>query len=120
MISINSTHIKVTKRGQWLEKRKRNVQNRKGHFKNYVAVDLKPKKVGLPLEATYEKIHESTVLKKLVNHVLDNYDKKKIKSVVADGAHGINRNVRCLFKDKKIIFGIKIRSNSIVSYKTNK
>jgi hypothetical protein len=47
MISINSTHIKVTKGGQWLDERKRNVQNRKGHFKNYVAVELKPKKVDL-------------------------------------------------------------------------
>jgi hypothetical protein len=60
------------------------------------------------------------VLKVLASHVLDNYDKKKIKSVVADGAHGINRNLRCLLEDKKIIFVIKIRSNSIVSYKTNK
>jgi hypothetical protein len=44
--------------------------------------------------STYEKIHDSTVLKKLVSHVLDNHDKKKIKSVVADGAHDINRNLR--------------------------
>jgi predicted type IV restriction endonuclease len=60
------------------------------------------------------------VLKILVSHVLDNHDKKKIKSVVADGAHGINRNFRRLLEDKKIIFGIKIISNSIVSYKTKK
>ena len=120
IIAINSRHIKVTKRGQCLDERKRNVQNRKGHFKNYVAVDLKRKKLCLSLEATYEKIHDSMVLKVLVSHVLDNHDKKKIKSVVADGAHDINRNFRRLLEDKKIILGIKLRSNSIVSYKTKK
>jgi hypothetical protein len=56
------------------------------------------------------------MLKKLVNHVLDNHNKKNIKSVLADGSHDTNRNFRYL-KDKKIILSIKIRINSIVSPK---
>ena len=39
-----------------------------------------------PLDITDEKVHDGRILKKLVNHVLDNRDKKKIKSVLADGA----------------------------------
>jgi flagellar motor component MotA len=62
-----------------------NKQNRKGYLKIHVAVDIKTKEV-LALEVTDEKAHDSKMLKKLVNNVLDNQDKKKIKSVLADGA----------------------------------
>ena len=66
-----------------------------------------------------KRLHDSKMLKKLVNHVLDNPDKRKIKSVLADGAHDTNRNFRYL-EDKKIIPGIKIRRNSIVSPSNNR
>ena len=85
---------------------------REGYLKIHVAVDIKTKEI-LALEVTDEKIHDSKMLKKRVNHVLDNHDKKKIKSVLADGAHDTNRNFRYL-EDKKIIPAIKVRSNSIV------
>ena len=95
-----------------------NTQNRKGYLKIHVTVNIKTKEI-LALKVTDEKVHDSKMLKKLVNHVLDNPDKRKIKSVLADGAHDANRNFRYL-EDKKIIPGIKIRRNSIVSPKNNK
>ncbi len=60
------------------------------------------------------------MLKKLVNHVLDNQDKKKIKSVLADdGAYDSNTNFKYL-QEKKITPAIKVRRNSIDSPKNNK
>ena len=38
------------------------------------------------MDVTDEKVHDGKVLKKLVNHVLYNHDKKKIKSALGDGA----------------------------------
>jgi IS5 family transposase len=117
MISIDSTGIKVTNRGQWMSE-KWNKQNRKGYLKIHVAVDIKTKEV-LALEITDEKVHDSKMLKKLVNNVLDNQDKKKIKSVLADGAYDSNTNFKYL-EDKKVIPVIKVRRNSIVSIRNNR
>ena len=55
---------------------------KKGYLKIHVAVNIKTKEI-LALEVTDEKIHDSKILKKLVNNVLDNPVKKKIKSVLA-------------------------------------
>ncbi len=112
IISIDSTGIKVTNRGQWMDE-KWNTQNRKGYLKIHVAVDIKTKEI-LALEVTGEKVHYGKMLKKLVNHVLDNQDKKKIKSVLADGAYDSNTNFKYL-QEKKIKPGIKVRKNSIIS-----
>jgi IS5 family transposase len=117
MISIVSTGIKVTNRGQWMSE-KWNKQNRKGYLKIHVAVDIKTKEV-LALEITDEKVHDSKMLKKLLNNVLDNQDKKKIKSVLADGAYDSNTNFKYL-EDKKVIPVIKVRRNSIVSIRNNR
>ena len=70
-------------------------------------------------EATDEKIHDGKILKRLVNNVWDNQDKKKIKSVLADGAYDSNTNFKYL-QEKKITPAIKVRRNSIVSPKNNK
>ena len=62
------------------------------------------------------------MLKKLVNNVLDNSSKPstiKIKSVLADGAYDSNNNFQYL-ENKKIVPGIKIRKNSIVSNRNNR
>ena len=44
IISIDSTGIKVTNRGQWMNE-KWNVQNKKGYLKIHVAVDIKTKEI---------------------------------------------------------------------------
>ena len=64
IVSIDSTGIKVTNRGQWMNE-KWNVQNRKGYLKIHVAVDIKTKEI-LALEVTDEKVHDGKMLKKLV------------------------------------------------------
>lgn len=115
IIAADSTGIKVTNRGQWMEE-KWNVQNRKGYLKIHIAVNIKTKEI-LALEVTDEKVHDSKMLKKLVNHVLDNRD-IMIESVLADGAHDTNTNFQFL-KQKGITPGIKVRKNSIISIRNN-
>jgi DDE family transposase len=119
IISIDSTGIKITNRGQWMDE-KWNTQNRKGYLKIHVAVDIKTRKI-IALEVTDEKVHDGKMLKKLVNHVLDSREPNtvKIKSVLADGAYDSNPNFVYL-EDKKINPGIKVRRNSIVSPKNNR
>jgi Transposase DDE domain len=119
IVSIDSTGIKVTNRGQWMSE-KWNKQNKRGYLKIHVAVDIKTKEI-LALEVTDEKVHDGKILRKLVNHVLDRSksrgpNKIKIKSVLADGAYDSNTNFRYL-EDKKIKPGIKVRKNSVVSPK---
>jgi len=120
ILAIDSTGIKVTNRGQWMYE-KWNTQNRKGYLKIHVAVNIKTKEI-LALEVTDEKVHDGKILKKLVNNVLDNSSQPnttKIKSVLSDGAYDSNNNFQYL-ENKKIVPGIKVRSNSIVSPKNNK
>jgi hypothetical protein len=129
IISIDSTGVKVTNRGQWMDK-KWNVQNRQGYLKIHVAVNIKTKEI-LALEVTDEKVHDGRMLKKLVNHVLDgsatttttsnsesNKNIIKIKSALADGAYDSDANFRYL-QEKGITPGIKVRKNSIVSARNN-
>jgi hypothetical protein len=115
IIAADSTGIKVTNRGQWMDE-KWNVLNRKGYIKIHVAVNIKTKEI-LALEVTDEKVHDSSMLKKLVNHVLDNRG-IMIESVLADGAHDTNTNFQFL-EQKGITPGIKVRKNSIISIRNN-
>ena len=120
IVSIDSTGIKVTNRGQWMDE-KWNTQNRKGYLKIHVAVDIKTKEI-LALEVTDEKVHDSRMLKKLFDHVLDSSSSEsniaKVKSVLADGAYDSDATFQYL-ENKRIKPGIKVRKNSIISYKNN-
>lgn len=119
IVSIDSTGIKVTNRGQWMCE-KWNAQNKRGYLKIHVAVDIKTKEI-LAFEVTDEKVHDGRMLRKLVNHVLDSSSEPntiRIKSVLADGAYDSNTNFRYL-EQKGIIPGIKVRKNSIVSPRNN-
>ena len=74
---------------------------KKGYIKIHVAVDIKTKEI-LALEVTDEKIHDSKMMKKLVENVLKiKPNKKKIKSLLGDGAYDSNDNFRFL-NEKKI------------------
>jgi hypothetical protein len=53
IVSIDSTGIKVTNRGQWMSE-KWNKQNKRGYLKIHVAVDIKTKEI-LALEVTVKK-----------------------------------------------------------------
>ena len=125
IIAIDSTGVRVTNRGQWMsdkwggglrDKRKR------GYLKIHVAVNTKSKEI-LALEVTDEKVHDGTVMRKLVKHVLDgthlHQHNKKVKSVLADGAYDSNGNFRFL-DDERIKPAIRVRKNSVVSAKNSK
>ncbi|MDR4491774.1 MAG: IS5 family transposase [Candidatus Nitrosocosmicus sp.] len=119
IISIDSTGIKVTNRGQWMSE-KWYKQDKKEYLKIPIAVDTKTKEI-LALEVTSEKVNDNRMLKKLVNHVLDNSSQPnsvKIKTVIGDGAYDSNANFRYL-QEKKIIPAIKVRKNSVISSKNN-
>ena len=99
-----------------------NKQNKRGYLKIHVAVDIKTKEI-LALEVTDEKIHDGKILRKLVNHVLASSSREpntiKVKSILADGAYDSNNNFRYL-EEKKIVPGIKVRKNSVVSIGNNR
>lgn len=51
----------------------------------------------LALEVTDEKVHDGTMMKKLVKHVLNTtHHNEKVKPVLADGAYDSNENFRFL------------------------
>jgi DDE family transposase len=81
-------------------------------------VDIKTKEI-IGLKVTDEKVHDGTMLNRLVSSVLDNRDKKNIKSILANGAYDSNNNFQYL-ENKKIKPGIKVRKNSIVSNRNNR
>lgn len=108
IITIDSTGVKVTNRGQWMSDKWHKQNKKKGYLKIHVAVDIKTKEI-LTLEVTSEKVHNNRMLKKLVNHVLDNSSQPnsvKIKAVMADGAYDSNANFRYL-QEKKIILQLR-------------
>jgi IS5 family transposase len=115
IIAIDSTGIKVTNRGQWMQD-KWNIGKR-GYLKIHVAVDIKTKEI-LALEVTDEKLHDGKIMAQLVEQVLENKN-IRIKYVLADGAYDSNRNFKYLQK-KKIQPGIKVKKNSIISCKNNR
>ena len=61
IIAADSTGIKVTNRGQWMQD-KWHVKNKKGYLKIHVAVDIKTKQI-LALEVTDEKVHDRKIMK---------------------------------------------------------
>ena len=120
VIALDSTGIKVTNRGQWMQE-KWKIKKKKGYLKIHIAVNIKTKEI-LALEVTDEKLHDGKIMEQLVEQVLENKDKDKdfhIKSVLADGAYDSNKNFNYLQK-KNIRPGIKVRKNSIISRKNNK
>ncbi len=67
-----------------------------------------------------EKVHDGKIMKKLVENVLNNnHNKKKIKSLLGDGAYNSNNNFRFL-NEKKINPIIKVKRNSVISSRNNK
>ncbi len=118
IIAADSTGIKVTNRGQWMQDKWK--AGKKGYLKIHVAVNIKTKEI-LALEVTDEKVHDSKVVKNLVEGVLNNNHNIKIKSFIGDGgAYDSNKNFKYL-KEKRIRPTIiKVKRNSIISSKNNK
>jgi len=112
ILAVDSTGIKITNRGQWMSD-KWGLGKKKGYIKIHVAVNIRTKKV-LALDVTDEKVHDGRIMKKLVENVLKvNHNKKKIKSLLGDGAYDSNANFQYL-EDMKIKAGIKVKRNSVI------
>jgi hypothetical protein len=74
VIALDSTGIKVANRGEWIRDK---WHVRRGCLKiHVVAVDIKKKKV-VSLEVTSEEVHDSKVMKKLVDRVSENNGVKR-------------------------------------------
>ena len=86
IIAIDSTGIKVTNRGQWMQD-KWNVRNnnKKGYLKIHIAVNIKRKKI-ISMKVTDEHVHDSKALPILVNDVIKSNSITTISKVFADGA----------------------------------
>ena len=116
-IAADSTGIKITNRGQWMQD-KWNLKNKKGYLKIHVAVNIKTKEI-IALEVTDEKVHDGKVMKRLIEQVLNNNHNIKIKSFLGDGAYDSNENFQYL-NDKRIRPIIKVKRNSVISFRNNK
>jgi len=91
---------------------------KKSYLKIHVAVNIKTKEI-IALEVTDEKVHDGKVMKQLIEQVLNNNHNIKIKSFLGDGAYDSNENFKYL-KEKRIQPIIKVKRNSIISYRNNK
>jgi hypothetical protein len=119
IIAIDSTGIKVTNRGQWMQD-KWNLKNKKGYLKiHIVAVNAKTKKI-LAMQVTAdEHVHDSKALPELVNGVMKSDKKIVIGKLIADGAYDGNEIFRYL-GDNGILPCIKVRKNSRVRWNKGK
>jgi hypothetical protein len=114
IIAIDSTGIKVTNRGQWMQD-KWNIKKKKkkkGYLKIHIAVDVKTKEI-LDLEVTDddEKVYDGKIMPKLIEHILKNDNNIKIMSVIGDRSYDSNGNFKYL-QNKRILPAIKVRKNS--------
>jgi IS5 family transposase len=105
VIALDSTGIKVANRGEWM-RHKWHV--RRGYLKIHVAVDVRKKKV-VSLQVTSEDVHDSRVLKKLVDHASENNG--DVSRVLADGAYDSKENFWYL-SDRGIEAAIRVKKNS--------
>jgi hypothetical protein len=121
IIAIDSTGIKITNRGQWMQD-KWNIKKKKkkkGYLKIHIAVDVKTKEI-LDLGVTDEKVHDGRkIMPKLIEHILKNDNNIKIKSALGDGSYDGNGNFKYL-QNKRILPAIKVRKNSIITRKNNR
>ncbi len=110
IIAIDSTGIKVTNRGQWMNKKWNVQRKKKGYLKIHVAVDIKSKKI-LSMEITDEHTHDSKMLPSLVDEILKANEDDRIDKLLADGAYDSNDIFRYV-SEKGITSCIKVRKNA--------
>jgi hypothetical protein len=114
IIAIDSTGIKVTNRGQWIQD-KWNVRT-KGYLKIHIAVNLKTKEI-LSMKVTDEHVHDSKELPGLIENIIkSNNNMIPIGKLFADGAYDGNEIFRTL-GDNGILPCIKVRKNARLRWK---
>ncbi len=93
VISMDSTGIKVTNRGQWI--REKWHVKKKGYLKIHVAVNAKTKKI-LSMTVTDEHVHDGKALPELVDEVIKSDNMVSIGKLFGDGAYDNNDIFRYL------------------------
>jgi hypothetical protein len=115
IIAIDSTGIKVTNRGHWMQD-KWNVKNKKGYLKIHIAININTKEI-LSMKVTDdEHVHDSKALPELVNDIVKSDRKLTIGKLFGDGAYEGNDIFRYL-EDNGILPCIKVRKNAKVRWK---
>jgi hypothetical protein len=95
IIAIDSTGIKVTNRGHWMQD-KWNVKNKKGYLKIHIAININTKEI-LSMKVTDEHVHDSKALPELVDDIIKSDRKLTIGKLFADdGAYEGNEIFRYL------------------------
>ena len=84
-------------------------------MKIHVAVNIKSKKI-LSLNITYEHVHDSKVLPKLVGDIVKSKNITVVGKIIADGAYDSIVVFVCL-ADNRILPCIKVRKNARVGLK---
>jgi hypothetical protein len=107
ILTLDSSGIKVTNRGDWMRKKWR-VQ--RGWLKVHIAVDALSKKL-LALEITDESIGDNRKFNEILEQAENNVGLSKIKQILADGAYD-SKDIFNLLSKKQIKAGIKIRKNA--------
>src|SRR6185437_15077893 len=114
IIAIDSTGIKVTNRGQWMQD-KWKIKNKKGYLKIHIAVNVKTKKI-LSMKVTDEHVHDSKALPELVENIIKSDTMVSIGKLFGDGAYDGN-DIFGYLADNGIQPCIKVRKNSKVRWK---
>jgi len=107
VISIDSSGVKVTNRGEWMREKWR---VHRGWIKVHLAVDTKKKQV-VGIEVTDERVTDEEKFGGLVEQAESNLGEGKVKRALTDGAYDTKDN-HDLLGEKGIEDGIKIRKNA--------
>lgn len=105
-ITVDSSGIKVTNRGDWI--RKEHGLERKGWLKLHVAVDTMSMQI-LSMEVTEEDVHDTRMLRPLVEEALK---VAPVEKVLGDGAYDSRSNFQFL-SSNGIEPVIRVRKNSV-------
>jgi hypothetical protein len=113
VIAIDSTGIKVTNRGQWMQDKWK--IRKKEYLKLHIAVNVKSKKI-LSMKVTDEHVHDSKALPELIENIIKSDNMVSIGKLFGDGAYDSN-NIFSFLSDNGIQPCIKVRKNSRVGWK---
>ena len=105
-IAVDSSGVKVTNRGDWV--RRKHGLERRGWLKLHVAVNVKNRQV-LSMEVTGEDVHDTKMLKPLVENSLK---VAPVEKALGDGAYDSRANFQFL-SDSGVEPVIKVRKGSV-------
>lgn len=115
VVSVDTTGVKITTRGDWLRYKWRIHKEHRGWVKIHMAVDTRRKEI-LAVNITDEKIGDDTGFIDLMDQCYDNIGQSKIKKVLADGAYDRVKIYHYLYLNG-IKSGIKMRKDAVTEFK---